>query len=238
MSRSKHIHKYGNKFWQLSPICIVLLTVIIFYSRVSFAVESVSEDQCFAITTLQPNEVNISIAKISIDESRSTSEDMAVMAGLYNGIDRSIGGLTSAEPLIDYKVDPNLALLPDEKGVCARPSIKLTIGYSSMNIYMDREIAHSSCIYNVIFAHEMHHVAIYKDYISRNFEQIKQSAENKFNGRTYVFNSIFEAKQYIEILGQVFIQHVREKFLSEVSAEQVALDSQTEYTRMKNQCFH
>jgi hypothetical protein len=107
-----------------------------------------------------------------------------------------------------------------------------------MSVYMDREIPRNSCIYNAIFAHEMHHVAIYKDYITRNIEQIKQNVEAKFNGTVYYFPSIFAAKQYTEILGQVFSQHVSDRFLGEVYAEQRALDTQSEYTRMQNECFH
>jgi hypothetical protein len=230
--------KRGNIFPQFTLGVIFLLTVLVSFSTMSLAVENATEALCAAITPLQPNEVKSSIAGISIDETKSTSQDMAEIAGLYNGIDKSIGGLTSAEPLLEYEVDPNLSLMRDREGVCARPSIRLTIGYSAMKIYMDREIPHSSCIYNAIFAHEMHHVAIYKDYISRNIEQIRQTVENKFNGSTYFFQSISEAKQYTGILGQVLIQHIREKFLSDVYAEQSALDSETEYRRMQNQCFH
>lgn len=196
------------------------------------------EEQCDRIAPWEANQVNVSIAELTVDQSKSTTEDLAVMAGLYNGIDRQLGGITSADPLVAHEMEPNMALLPDNKGVCVRPSIKLTVGYATMNVYMDREIPRNSCIYNAIFAHEMHHVAIYKDYFTRNIEQIKQSVEAKFNGTVYYFPSIFDAKQYTEILGQVFTQHVSDRFLGEVYAEQRALDTQSEYTRMQSECFH
>lgn len=204
----------------------------------SLASAETLEEQCARIAPRQANQVNVSIAKLTVDESKSTTEDLAVMAGLYNGIDRQLGGITSADPLVAHEIEPNMALLPDNKGVCARPSIKLTVGYASMSVYMDREIPRNSCIYNAIFAHEMHHVAIYKGYFTRNIEQIKQNVEAKFNGTVYYFPSIFAAKQYTEILGQVFTQHVSDRFLGEVYAEQRALDTQSEYTRMQSECFH
>ena len=178
------------------------------------------------------------MAKLTIDESRSTTEDLAVMASAYNSMERQIGGITSAEPLIEYEIESNMALLPNKQGICARPSLKLTLGYASMSVFMDREIPHNSCIYNSIFAHEMHHVAIYNDYIRHNIDFIKQRVDEKFNGKSYFFNSLFAAKQYVEILGQVFTQQVRDQFLGEVYAEQRALDTQSEYTRMQNECFH
>jgi hypothetical protein len=214
------------------------LTAVILFFAMPLASAETLEEQCARIAPQQSNQVDVSIAELTVDESKSTTEDLAVMAGLYNGIDRQLGGLTSADPLVAHEIEPNLALLPDNKGVCARPSIKLTIGYASMSVYMDREIPRNSCIYNAIFAHEMHHVAIYKDYIARNIEQVKQNVEAKFNGTVYYFPSIFAAKQYTEILGQVFTQHVSDRFLGEVYAEQRALDTQSEYTRMQNECFH
>ncbi len=215
-----------------------LLIFLMFFCGATSADETSFEVACSRIAPSLPNEVKVSIAGIEIDESKSTTEDMAVMAGLYNGIDRSIGGLTSAEPLFVSELEPNFALLPDGKGVCARPALKLTVGYSTMNVYMDREIPRGSCIYNAIFSHEMHHVAIYKDYVNHHVDQIKQSIDEKFNGKIYYFPTIFAAKQYMEILGQVFVQHVRDRFLGEVYAEQNALDTQAEYTRMQNECYH
>lgn len=215
-------------------ICCLLL-VLASHGRVMAASQ---ETTCAEIAPRSANVVNPSIAEIAIDESRSTSEDMAVMSGLYNVMNRSIGGLTAAEPLVEYRIEPNLAILPDQSGVCARPAFKLTIGYSAMNVYMDREIPRSSCIYNAIFAHEMHHVAIYKDYLAQHLEPLRQRVDEKFNGKAYVFRSIGEAKQYVEILGQVFAQHVREQFFGEVIAEQQALDTLAEYTRMQSECRH
>jgi hypothetical protein len=160
------------------------------------------------------------------------------MAGLYNESDRVIGGLTSAVPLVEYEVVPNYFILPNQKGICARPALLLTVGYSAMKVSMDREIPRESCIYNAIFAHEMHHVSIYKNYIESHIEQMKQHVDAKFNGSAYHFNSVNEAKQYMEILGQVFIQKLRDGFLSEVEVEQTALDTQAEYSRMQLSCPH
>jgi hypothetical protein len=215
----------------------LLVSILVLSCGMSVADEAAYEAECNAIAPRQANEVKASIAEIAVDESRSTSDDLAFMSGLYNEIDRSIGGITSADPLVHYQIDPNLALLPDRKGVCARPAIRLTIGYSSMNVFMDREIPRGSCLYNAIFAHEMHHVAIYKDYISHHIGQIRNDLDDKFNGKTYFFESLFKAKQYVEILGQVFTQHVREKYLGEVNAEQTALDTQAEYSRMQLECL-
>lgn len=216
-------------------ICSILTLL---FSTHGYAADASQEAVCAEIAPRSANEVKTSIAEIVVDESRSTSEDMAVMSGLYNELNRSIGGLTTAEPLVDSRIEPNLAILPDQSGVCARPAFRLTIGYSAMNVYMDREIPRSSCIYNAIFAHEMHHVAIYKDYLTHHLAQIRQRVDEKFNGKTYVFRSIFEAKQYVDILGQVFAQHVREQFFREVIGEQQALDTLAEYTRMQSECGH
>ncbi len=160
------------------------------------------------------------------------------MSGLYNETHRSIGGLTSAEPLVDYSVEPNMTILQDRSGVCARPALRLVLGYSAMNVYMDREIPRSSCIYNAIFAHEMHHVSIYREYLVRNLGSFRKAVDDKFDGRTYRFKSIYEAKQYIEILGQVFVQKLQSQFYREVMEEQRALDTQAEYTRMQSECMH
>jgi hypothetical protein len=222
----------------LSRFLLILLSaVFVLFCRMPCAAETTPEDECEALTPRQQNEVSISIPKISVDESGNTSNDLADMAGTHNDARKSTGGITSATPLIDYEIFPNLALLPDRKGVCARPAFRLRIGHSSINIYMDREIQRGSC-YNAILTHEMHHVQIYKNYSNHHIEQIRKNVEDKFNGRVYFFKSIFAAKQYVEILGQVFIQHVGEKFFAEVNAEQNALDTEAEYLRVQRECFY
>jgi len=200
--------------------------------------EDATQSTCDDIAPRTANAVQMSIAEIVIDESHSTKEDMAVMSGLYNELNRAIGGLTTAEPMVKSEVVANMVIKPDQSGVCARPALKLVVGYSAMNVYMDREIPRSTCIYNAIFAHEMHHVAIYKDYIRNHLDEIRQRVDEKFNGRAYTFKSIFEAKQYVEILGQVFVQRVTEQFFHDVTAQQMALDTQAEYTRMQSECMH
>jgi hypothetical protein len=219
---------------------VLLLTLSGMLSLAGLAVAAEAEDEaaCDTITQRQQNQVVLSMPELTVDEATATTEDLAVMSGLYNDIGRSIGGITSATPLVEYKMDSSLALLPDQRGVCAKPAITLRLGYQTLGVYMDREIPRSSCIYNAIFAHEMHHVAIYKDYLTRHLEEIRQGADAKFNGRAYFFPTLFQAKQYLEILGEVYVGHVREKFLHEVNAEQRALDTQAEYSRMQMECSH
>lgn len=215
---------------------MVLFLLALIFSTLTLATDM--EDACGKITHAQENQIAIAIPEMTLDEATSTTEDLAVMSGLYNDIGRSIGGITSAIPLLDYEVMPNLALLPEHRGVCASPAIRMKVGYRSLGVYMDREIPRSSCIYNAIFAHEMHHVAIYKNYVTAHLDRIKHSADAKFNGKIYYFDTLFQAKQYVEILGDVFAKNMRERFFSEVNAEQAALDTQSEYSRMQLECMH
>lgn len=226
------------KFNKQRLLCLYLLINGILFSLVAFSNPVSVDDVCHSLAPRSSNLVKTSIAEITIDQSSNTTSDLADMAGLYNESDRVIGGLTSAVPLVEYEVVPNYLILPNQKGICARPALLLTVGYSNMKISMDREIPRESCIYNAIFAHEMHHVSIYKNYIDTHVEQMKQNVAVKFNEGAYHFNSINEAKQYMEILGQVFIRKLRDKFLSEVEVEQAALDTQAEYSRMQLSCPH
>lgn len=226
------------RFSKLVLICLYLLANVFLLSELAFANAVGADDECQNLSPTSSNLVKTSISEIVIDQSSSTMSDLADMAGLYNESDRVIGGLTSALPMVEYEVVPNYLILPNQKGICSRPALLLTIGYSALKVSMDREIPRESCIYNAIFTHEMHHVSIYKHYIESHIKQMKQHVDAKFNGSAYHFNSISEAKQYTEILGQVFIQKFRDGFLSEVEAEQAALDTQAEYTRMQLSCPH
>ncbi len=229
---------YLMRFVKLRLICQCLSTSSLLLSGVVFANPISTDGECLNISPTSSNLVKTSIATVEVDQSSSTSSDLADMAGLYNESDRVIGGLTSATPLVEYEVDPNYFILPNQKGLCARPALLLTVGYSAIKVSVDREIPRESCIYNAIYAHEMHHVSIYKNYIDTHVKQMKQDVDAKFNGSAYHFNSINEAKQYMEILGLIFIQKLRDKFLSEVEAEQTALDTQAEYSRMQLSCPH
>ena len=226
------------RFSRLGLICLYLTAISFLFSEVAFANAVSANDECLNLSPTSGSLVRTSIANVTIDQSSSTTSDLADMAGLYNESDRMIGGLTSAIPLVEYEVVPNYLILPNQKGICARPALLLTVGYSAMKVSMDREIPRESCIYNAIFAHEMHHVSIYKSYIDTHIEQMKQHVDAKFNGSAYHFSSVNEAKQYMDILGQIFIQKFRDQFFSEVEAEQTALDTQVEYSRMQLSCPH
>lgn len=215
----------------------VLLTALMMLAAgTAVAAEAGHEEACAAITPRIENQVRTAVPEVVIDEASQTTDDLAVMSGFRNDSRNTVGGVTAATPLIEYEVVSNLAIPANRQGVCARPAIKLTLGYKNLNVYMDWEIPRGSCIYNAIFAHEMHHVAIYKDYLNRRIGQVRQSADAKFDGRTYFFRSLYEAKQYVEILGEVFARHVSDQFFSEINAEQAALDNQAEYSRMQMEC--
>lgn len=199
--------------------------------------EIASSAECEAVTKRTDNLVKTSIPELVVDEFSRTTDELAFMSGFHNDNSQEVGGVTSAIPLVQQEVMPNMAILPGSKGVCIRPAINIIIGYQSLSVFMDNEIPRRSCIYNAIFAHEMHHVSIFKDYIANHQKQIKQSMDDKFNGRAYYFRSIFEAKQYAQISGEATAQHLTEKFISEVNAEQAALDTQAEYSRMELQCL-
>lgn len=202
----------------------------------AIAGEPTPEQACDAIAERTANTVTPSIPELVVDEATQTTEDLALMSGFHNDNRSTVGGITASAPLVRHEIISNLVLLPDGKGVCARPAIHLTIGYQHLSVFMDWEIPRNSCIYNAIFAHEMHHVAIYKDYLKNHLDAFRQNTDAKFNGKPYFFKSLYEAKQYIEILGDVFTQHLKAQFMAEVSAEQYALDTEAEYSRMQMEC--
>jgi hypothetical protein len=184
------------------------------------------------------NEVVFSIPEVNLDEQTQTTEDLAVIAGVHNGEHMQIGGVTSARFLFNSEIRPNMVTLGPGMGVCARPAMKITIGYTSISVYMDWEIQHSSCIYNAIFTHEMHHVSIYKNYLTSHQGQIKAELDQRLGSQTHYFKTENEAQQYVQTLADDFSQYWRRKFISEVDAEQSGLDTQAEYTRVQRQCRH
>jgi hypothetical protein len=207
-----------------------------FWLHPAFADEEAPIEACNRLVPAVSNSVDTAIPDVRIDEDRNNTEDLAAMAGLYNDRSHRLGGITYAAPKFDYEVDPNLALLPENQGVCARPAMHLTLGYNNFSIFMNIDLPRGTCLYNAVLSHEMHHVDIYRNYLSRNLPRFKQQVEDKFNGRIYHFNTIYEAKQYTEILGQVFMQKLQRVFTSEVNAEQAALDTQAEYARVQLSC--
>ena len=184
------------------------------------------------------NEVVFSIPEMVMDEQTQTTEDLAEMSGVHNGEHMHVGGVTSAKFLFTSEARTNMVTLENGMGVCARPAVKITMGYQSINVYMDWEIQHSSCIYNAIFSHEMHHVSIYKNYLTGHQAQIKADVDQKFGNQAYYFKTEKEAEQYVQTLVHDFSQYWRNKFISEVDAEQSGLDTQAEYSRIQMQCMH
>ena len=218
------------------PCLMITLGMAVVWTHSAHADEDPVIAECSQLVSSLPNSVDSALPAVRIDEDRNNSEDLAYIAGFHNDRNHRLGGITNAIPKFDYEVDPNLAFLPDNRGVCARPALHLTLGYNNFSIFMNIDLPRNTCLYNAVLSHEMHHVDIYRNYLNKNLPRFKQLVDDKFNGRAYRFNTIYEAKQYTEILGQVFMQKLQHLFSSEVNAEQADLDTQAEYARVQLSC--
>lgn len=142
-------------------------------------------------------------------------------------------GLTTAKSNARVELAVHAMRVPG--GVCVRPQFLVALSYAPVTVDLVREIPPGSCKYREILAHELRHVGALRAHLLVAKHEMDTTLTQRFSGRVFRFESIAQATSRLEdVQNELLAQS--QAALDAVSADQNAIDTPEEYTRLSHVC--
>ncbi len=121
-------------------------------------------------------------------------------------------------------------------GVCSRPSVTVVLKVTPMTVYVAREFAHDPCRRPAILAHEMKHVAVYREYLGEVASRMRDELPRAMGSDVVYAHNAAAAQTAMRQRLQSFMHAFIQRHYAQLRARQAALDTPEEYARLTNGC--
>lgn len=123
----------------------------------------------------------------------------------------------------------------DGRRVCLRPSLRMTLRYDPVTVFVGREFVDDDCSYGFILAHETRHVVVHVRQLERTVALLKDQLQRRIGGEIhYGTRSRLEKSLRSEIQDYWIPRAERE--LKNVRREHAEIDTVEEYARAGKAC--
>lgn len=95
-------------------------------------------------------------------------------------------GLTHAEPSANLVMTTQFLADSDGK-ICGVPSLKVKLGFSTLQIYLAKELE-NSCRRNIVLSHEQEHVAVWRNHLRAGSKLLSNVLQAEFRRAEYFSN--------------------------------------------------
>lgn len=123
----------------------------------------------------------------------------------------SVLGLTHAEPTASLELTPRF--LTDATGrVCAAPSLTLKLGFSTLKVYLARELA-GACRRNIVDEHEQEHVFAWRSHFragARLLESLLQRSLARPSYYSHQAEAEVAVRQHVDSLISPLLESLKE----------------------------
>lgn len=144
-------------------------------------------------------------------------------------------GLTRAESRVSIVVKGRMLSDPASGYECIAPRLEVNLYYLPIVVYVGREFAPGSCAYREILAHEMRHLAVYKDFLPRAEKVVGAALARRFEGKP-LYAPAGQARNLLQReIDSGWMPFIR-KEMSKVEKLQAAIDTPQEYARLGKVC--
>ena len=180
----------------------------------------------------QPPLVRVIYTDVAITEDYTqTIASLKAISGHAMDQHHSVYGLTQATPKLDYEFKAVISSLPDGK-VCMVPEVIIKAGFSSIRVYLAKELE-DSCRKQIIREHELEHVSAWKAHIRAGTKLMELPLKNAFS-QPRQYDSISQAEQDLRPWVQAVIKPLEHRLMESVATEQHAIDSSFSYGNVEN----
>jgi hypothetical protein len=185
----------------------------------------------------------------------SLGETLSVLSGMQSGyrIDNTVGfrsltvmkgrtrpgqyvlGLTRTESHVSINAGGRLLSDPASGYECIAPHIEIKLYYPPIVIYVSREFAPGSCVYEEILAHEMRHLNTYLDYLPQAEARVRSALERRFVDKP-LYARIGQAQSLLQReIDRGWMPYIKSE-MAKVERLQAAIDTAPEYARLGKVC--
>jgi hypothetical protein len=161
-------------------------------------------------------------------DNRRTVEELTRMSGGVRGSYHSVMGLTVAEPSARLQwAAPALAQPAGGGGVCASAAFTLTLGFTTMEVYLARELT-DACRRAIVDEHELEHVGAWRQHL-RAGGRLMEGALRAQLGQPAWFASPEAAQTALRAQAEAVVGNLLPRLREGVMAAHGTIDSPQSY---------
>jgi hypothetical protein len=211
--------------------CLIGLTMLLLINNGSAS----GKNQDFQLNCRKlGNAVEIAVTYRDIaatEDSSQTVKYLKSLSGKSNDPHHHVYGLTRAEPVFSYQFKPRWHV--GAKGqVCALPDVSVEIGFSSMHVYLARELQ-ETCRKGVVRDHEMEHVSAWKSHFRAGARLLEGPLRQAFSQPRH-YPSQADAQAGLKLWVKEEMNPLWKRLMSGVMSAQRAIDSPLSYHHVRN----
>lgn len=191
------------------------------------------ETRCAA---LAPARIEVVALPVSYTEDDSVS--LRTLSRMNDGMSarhRTVG-LTQGRLAYDSTLETKG--LEDRRGgrICARPSLRVVFTATPMTVYVAREFADDTCRRRAILAHEMKHVAVYRQYLTELVAIAQRELPALYGDELVYASDARESQETLRDRLQEFMHAFMRARYGELKARQAQVDTPDEYASLDRAC--
>jgi hypothetical protein len=119
---------------------------------------------------------------------------------------------------------------------CSRPRIVLDLTMAPMTVYVASELANDACGHSVVLAHEMKHVAAFREHMADTARTLEAELPQLFGQRTINARDADAGEAQVREALQAFLEDLIARNTARLKERHTGVDSDEEYTRVSNAC--
>lgn len=197
---------------------------------VAWAENGEFKDRCNRL--VETATVAVTFVDIGTSENSShTVKSLKSLSGKTGDLHHNVYGLTHAEPTFSYEIRSKWRISPTGK-TCMVPDVSVKIGFSSMRIYLARELQ-DSCRKNIVREHELEHVSAWKSHFRIGTKLLEEPLRLAFSQPRY-YASTTQAEADLRPWVEEVLKPLQQRLMKSVISAQHAIDSPISYNYVKN----
>ncbi|MEP6606878.1 MAG: hypothetical protein ABJA60_12290 [Nitrosospira sp.] len=204
--------------------------LLLMQNCISWAGSDSFEDRCRKL--VEASVVVVTFVDIATSENNShTVKSLKSLSGNTGDLRHNVYGLTHAEPTFSYEIKSKWQISPTGK-TCMVPDLSIKMGFSSMRIYLARELQ-DSCRRNIVREHELEHVVAWKSHFRIGAKLLEEPLRRAFSQPRY-YASTAQAQADLQPWVEGALQPLHQRIMKSVISAQRAIDSSISYNHVKN----
>jgi hypothetical protein len=120
--------------------------------------------------------------------------------------------------------------------VCVRPTIRVDVSISPINVYVASEYRDDKCKHAAILEHEQKHVAVNNSYVTEVAPKLREELARALGARVSYASSMANGEQEIKQTVSSVLGAFMDASERELAERQAAIDTPEEYARVEAAC--
>jgi len=177
----------------------------------------------------------IEIPVTYVEDGSQSIDQLTVKSG-DNPETRLTFGLTTG--ILSHQTDFELRSVDDPAGgrTCGTPSVRVELSMQPLLVFVAHELNAASCPRSATFAHELKHVAVFRQTLDDAARELKTELPNKLGTGLQRASSQAELERQFKSAVTGYLSDFVHRWHTTLTERHMAVDSPQEYARVRDAC--